>query len=132
MRELTDDEKELVESKKSAHQRTRKKYIPKWARLSRWAPLVLLVPVVATVGFLYSQSKVKGIVGPENFEYMANNGVPELFNNLEWITEFFAVYERKTLIFGALWGVSVAIAGIMCIVDVVVRARVRGKNAQEK
>ena len=131
MRELTDDDKELVESKKSAHQRTRKKYIPKWARLSRWAPLVLLVPVVATVGFLYSQSKVKGIVGPENFEYMANNGVPELFN-MEWITEFFAVYEQRTLIFGTLWGVSVAIAGIMCIVDVVVRARVEEKNAQEK
>ena len=132
MRELTDDEKKLVESKKSAHHRTRKKYIPKWARLSRWAPLVLLVPVVATVGFLYSQSKVKGIVGPENFEYMANNGVPELFNNMEWITEFFAVYEQRALIFGTLWGVSVTIAGIMCIVDVVVRARVEEKNAQEK
>ena len=63
---------------------------------------------------------------------MANNGVPELFNNMEWITEFFAVYEQRALIFGTLWGVSVAIAGIMCIVDVVVRARVRGKNAQEK
>ena len=122
----------MVESKKSALQRTRKIFFPKWGRLSRWDALVLLVPVVATVGFLYSQSKVKGIVGPENFEYMANNGVPELFNDLEWITEFFAVYERRTLIFGALWGVSVAIAGIMCIVDVVVRARVRGKNAQEK